>query len=26
LRAGGRTYEYHSGGSQPPALCEKPTE
>lgn len=26
LRAGGRTYEYHSGGSQPPVLCEKPTE
>jgi hypothetical protein len=26
LRAGGRTYEYHSGGSRPPALCEKPTE
>lgn len=26
LRAGGRTYEYHSGGSQPPALCEQPTE
>jgi hypothetical protein len=26
LRAGGRTYEYHSGGSQPPMLCEKPTE
>jgi len=26
LRAGGQTYEYHSGGSQPPALCEKPTE
>lgn len=26
LRAGGRTYEYHAGGSQPPALCEKPTE
>jgi hypothetical protein len=26
LSAGGRTYEYHSGGSQPPMLCEKPTE
>lgn len=26
LRAGGQTYEYHSGGSQPPALCEQPTE
>lgn len=26
LRAGGQTYEYHSGGSQPPSLCEKPTE
>lgn len=26
LRAGGRTYEYHSGGSQPPARCDKPTE
>lgn len=26
LRAGGRTYEYHSGGSRPPALCEEPTE
>lgn len=26
LRAGGRTYEYHSGGSQPPARCKKPTE
>lgn len=26
LRAAGRTYEYHSGGSQPPELCEKPTE
>jgi hypothetical protein len=26
LRAGDRTYEYHSGGSQPPVLCEKPTE
>jgi hypothetical protein len=26
LRAGGRTYEYHSGGSQPPARCDKPTQ
>lgn len=26
LRADGTTYEYHAGGSQPPALCEKPTE
>lgn len=26
LRAGGRTYEYHSGGGQPPARCDKPTE
>ncbi len=26
LRAGGRTYEYHSGGSRPPARCEKPTQ
>ena len=26
LRAGGTTYEYHAGGSRPPALCEKPTE
>jgi hypothetical protein len=26
LRAGGRTYEYHSGGSQPPARCAKPTQ
>ena len=26
LRAGGRTYEYHSGGNRPPALCDKPTE
>ena len=26
LRVGGQTYEYHSGGSQPPSLCEKPTE
>lgn len=22
LRAGGRTYDYHSGGSRPPFLCE----
>jgi hypothetical protein len=26
LRAGGRTYEYHAGGSQPPARCDKPTQ
>ena len=26
LRAGGQSYEYHSGGSRPPTLCEKPTE
>lgn len=26
LRAGGRTYEYHAGGAQPPSRCEKPTE
>lgn len=26
LRVGDTTYEYHSGGSQPPALCERPTE
>ena len=26
LRSGGQTYEYHSGGSQPPSRCEKPTE
>ena len=26
LRAVGRTYEYHSGGSQPPARCDKPTQ
>lgn len=26
LRVGDTTYEYHSGGSRPPALCEKPTE
>lgn len=26
LRAGARTYEYHSGGTRPPARCEKPTE
>jgi hypothetical protein len=26
LRVDGRTYEYHSGGSQPPAHCKKPTE
>ncbi len=26
LRAGGRTYEYHSGGSQPPSRCDQPTE
>ena len=22
----GRTYQYHSGGSQPPARCDKPTQ
>lgn len=26
LRAGERPYEYHSGGSQPPARCDNPTE
>ncbi len=26
LRAGGRTYEYHAGGSRPPARCDKPTQ
>lgn len=26
LRVGGTTYEYHSGGSRPPALCKDPTE
>ena len=26
LRAGGRTYQYHSGGSQPPARCDNPTQ
>ncbi len=26
LRVGTTTYEYHSGGSQPPSRCEKPTE
>lgn len=26
LSVGGRTYEYHSGGSRPPARCKKPTE
>ncbi len=26
LRAAGTDYEYHSGGSRPPALCENPTE
>jgi CO/xanthine dehydrogenase Mo-binding subunit len=26
LGAGGTTYEYHSGGSGPPTLCENPTE
>ena len=26
LRADGTDYEYHSGGSRPPFLCEKPTE
>lgn len=26
LRAGERTYEYHSGGSGAPSLCEEPTQ
>ena len=26
LRADGTDYEYHSGGSKPPFLCEKPTQ
>lgn len=26
LRAGDRTYEYHSGGSGVPSLCEDPTQ
>lgn len=26
LRAAGTDYEYHSGGSQPPFWCEKPTQ
>lgn len=26
LRVGDTTYEYHSGGSRPPALCDRPTE
>ena len=26
LRVAGKTYEYHSGGSQPPSLCDSPTE
>jgi hypothetical protein len=26
LRVGDRTYEYHSGGSRAPFLCEKPTQ
>lgn len=26
LRVGKTSYEYHSGGSQPPSRCEKPTE
>lgn len=26
LRAGGRTYEYHSGGQGAPFLCEDPTQ
>ena len=26
LRVDGTDYEYHSGGSQPPARCKKPTE
>jgi hypothetical protein len=26
LRVDGTTYEYHSGGSGPPFLCERPTQ
>ncbi len=26
LGVDGTTYEYHSGGSRPPTLCEKPTQ
>ena len=26
LRVAGQTYEYHSGGSQPPTPCDEPTE
>ena len=26
LRVDGTTYEYHAGGSGPPALCEQPTQ
>ncbi|MCW2736581.1 MAG: hypothetical protein JWN97_1225 [Nocardioides sp.] len=26
LRAGEQQFEYHAGGSRPPALCENPTE
>ena len=26
LQVGERTYEYHSGGSRPPARCDKPTQ
>ncbi|QSR33326.1 hypothetical protein CFI00_23005 [Nocardioides sp. S5] len=26
LRVAGQAYEYHSGGSQPPTLCDEPTE
>lgn len=26
LRVAGTDYEYHAGGSHPPALCENPTE
>ena len=26
LRAGGESYEYHSGGSREPFWCEKPTQ
>lgn len=26
LRVAGTSYEYHSGGSQPPARCDRPTE
>jgi hypothetical protein len=26
LRVDGTDYEYHSGGSRPPSLCDKPTQ